>query len=244
MNDTKELHFSNSVIAVPLLFVLSLWVVFWLEVKLGIRFSNYGIYPQQLSGLRGVLLSPFIHGDIAHLYNNSLPLLVLLAALRYFYKEDTFWVIGLGIISSGLITWIIGRPSYHIGASGLIYVLVSFIFFKGVKSKHYRLVALSLFVVMVYGGLVWYIFPSVQSHISWEGHLGGFITGFVFSFIFKSVSVNNDRKYEWEQEDYDPSQDRFMQHFDEKGNFIELPEQTTTGEVEVTYDFKPKETED
>lgn len=244
MNDLKELHFSNSVIAVPLLFVLSLWVVFWLEVKLGIRFSNYGIYPQQLSGLRGVLLSPFIHGDIAHLYNNSLPLLVLLAALRYFYKEDTFWVISLGIISSGLITWIIGRPSYHIGASGLIYVLVSFIFFKGVKSKHYRLVALSLFVVMVYGGLVWYIFPSVQSHISWEGHLGGFITGFVFSFIFKSVSVNNDRKYEWEQEDYDPSQDRFMQHFDENGYFIELPEQTTTGEIEVTYDFKPKETED
>ncbi len=243
MKNTDDFHFSYSVFALPLVFVLSIWIVFWIEVRFGVRFSSYGIYPQEISGLKGVLFSPFIHGDISHLYNNSLPLLVLIAALRYFYREDFFWIIILGVLGSGSITWLIGRPSYHIGASGLIYVLVSFIFFKGIKSKHYRLVALSLFIVTMYGGMVWYVFPSAESHISWEGHLGGFITGFVLSYIFKTIPIAKDRIFDWEQIDYDPQQDRFMQQFDENGNFFELPEPTevqdTTSDLTVVYDFKP-----
>jgi membrane associated rhomboid family serine protease len=77
-----------------------------------------------------------------------------------------------GIIISGIITWLIGRPSFHIGASGLIYVLFSFIFLKGLLTRYYRLIALSLAVIMIYGGMVWYVFPKVDNAISWEGHLG------------------------------------------------------------------------
>jgi membrane associated rhomboid family serine protease len=222
MND-NHFKFSSSVITLPFLFVLLLWVIFWAGISFHFSLEQYGIYPRSFEGLRGILFSPFIHGSIEHLYNNSIPLLILIAALRFFYRELTFTVLGYGILLTGFLTWIIGRESYHIGASGLVYVLVSFIFFKGIRTKYYRLVALSLMVISVYGSLVWYIFPHVQEGISWEGHLAGLITGFAFSIGFKTPEYRKMIRYDWERADYDPSQDKFMQRFDENGNFVNLP---------------------
>ena len=218
MND-HHFKYTNSVLGLPLFFVLFLWFIYWLEIRFDFDFAENGIYPRTISGLQGIIFSPFIHSNIEHLYNNSIPLLILLAALRYFYTKQSVAVIGYGILLSGLITWIIGRENYHIGASSLIYVLVGFIFFKGIQTKYYRLVALSLAVVVVYGGLVWYVFPKVDSSISWEGHLAGFITGFVLSIIYKTPEFKKIIKYEWEHPDFNPSEDKF----DENGNFINLP---------------------
>lgn len=222
MND-NHFKYSNSVIALPLFFVWFLWFVYWLQIKYGYDFDVNGILPRTFSGLQGILFSPFVHADSKHLYNNSIPLLILLAALKYFYSKQSLGVIGYGILLSGLITWMIGRESYHIGASGLIYVLVSFIFFKGIQTKYYRLVALSLTVVMVYGGLVWYVFPKVDENISWEGHLAGLITGFLLSLFYKTPEYKKSIKYDWEHPDFDPKEDKFMQRFDENGEFVNLP---------------------
>ena len=222
MND-HHFKYSNSVLGLPLFFVWFLWFVYWLEVKFDFDFVENGIYPRTFSGLQGIIFSPFIHSDMEHLYNNSIPLLILLAALRYFYSNQSVPVIGYGILLSGLITWFIGRDSYHIGASGLIYVLVSFIFFKGVQTKYYRLVALSLAVVVVYGGLVWYVFPKVDEKISWEGHLSGFITGFILSIIYKTPEYKKIIKYDWEHPNFNPAEDKFMQRFDAEGNFVNIP---------------------
>lgn len=236
-------NFSTSVVAWPLFFVLTMWIVFWFELKFSVDVKEFGIYPRDFQGLRGVLFSPFIHGDLLHLYNNSIPLLLLLAALRYFYRKVSFNVLIFGILISGLLTWLIGRESYHIGASGLIYVLVSFIFFKGIQTKYYRLVALSLTLIMVYGGLIWYVFPDVEEGISWEGHLSGLITGFGMSLFFKTPEYKKPIRYEWERPDFDPQLDPFMKHFDENGNFIntpkpeeEIPNYFTTS-IQVIYDF-------
>jgi len=222
MND-NNFKYTNSVLVVPLFFVWVLWFVYWLEIRFGFDFDKNGIYPRTFSGLQGIIFSPFIHSNMEHLYNNSIPLLILLAALRYFYARQSFVVIGYGILLSGLITWVIGRANYHIGASGLIYVLVSFIFFKGIQTKYYRLVALSLTVVVVYGGLIWYIFPKVDSAISWEGHLAGLIAGFALSIIYKTPEYKKIIKYEWEHPDFNPQEDKFMQRFDENGNFVNIP---------------------
>lgn len=223
----KDFKFTNSVIALPLFSVLLLWIVYWLQIRYDFDFYEYGIYPRTFTGLQGVIFSPFIHADISHLYNNSIPLLVLLAALQFFYPKQTIQVIVYGILFSGLITWVIARPNYHIGASGLIYVLVSFIFFKGIQTKYYRLVALSLSVIMFYGGMIWYVFPEVDNSISWEGHLAGFITGFVMSIQFKTPEYQKPLLYDWQQPDYNPEEDDFMKHFDENGNFVntEIPEE-------------------
>ncbi|MCZ8227975.1 rhomboid family intramembrane serine protease [Flavobacterium sp.] len=235
--EENHFQFRNRVVLLPLLFLLTIWLVYWLEVRFHFDFDKNGIYPRTFSGLQGVLFSPFIHSDLLHLYNNSLPLLVLLTALSYFYPKQTLTVLCFGIVLSGVITWVIGRPNYHIGASGLIYVLVSFIFFKGIQTQYYRLVALSLTVVLVYGGLIWYVFPEVDNTISWEGHLAGFITGFLLSIVFKAEEYQKIYKYEWERPDYDPSQDKFMQRFDENGNFVNPPKQEIEEEVDpiMTY---------
>jgi membrane associated rhomboid family serine protease len=237
MKQNEDFKFSISIVAYPILFVLIIWVLFWFEVRFGYNFTKYGIYPQSLKGLRGVLFSPFIHGSMQHLYHNTIPLFVLSMALFYFYKPIAWRVILFGILISGLFTWFIGRPSYHIGASGLIYVLISFIFFKGVFAKHYRLIALSLLVVFLYGSMIWYTLP-IEEGISWEGHLGGLLTGLFFAVIFKKA-IAKPKKYSWEQSNFNEADDPFLKHFDEHGNFIELPETEVEEEKpNINYIYK------
>lgn len=221
MSEIGHFKFSNKVVAIPLLAMILIWAVYWLELSLGINFNEFGVMPRTVTGLRGIILSPFIHGSLEHLYNNTIPLAILLSALWYFYRDVALKVVVYGILLSGIITWFIGRTSYHIGASGLIYVLASFVFFKGVFSSYYRLVALSLIVVFIYGSMLWYIFP-VKEGMSWEGHLAGFITGLVLAKMVKA-RIPQTKKYDWEKDDYNEEDDLFLRHFDENGNFRELP---------------------
>ncbi|WP_299889821.1 rhomboid family intramembrane serine protease [uncultured Lacinutrix sp.] len=237
-NDKEPFKFSIDVIIYPILFVLLIWLVFAVEIRFGYRFNKFGVFPKTLKGLRGVLFSPFIHSGISHLYSNTIPLFVLSSALFYFYRPIAFKVIGYGILLSGLITWLIGRPSYHIGASGLIYVLFSFNFFKGIFAKHYRLIALSMLVIFLYGSMFIYAFP-IDEQISWEGHTAGLITGFLFALIFRK-EIAKPKKYIWEEAHFNEEEDEFLKHFDENGNFIEsIPEDESLNEpTEIVYTFK------
>jgi membrane associated rhomboid family serine protease len=239
MKNQEHFKFSTGVVAYPIFFVLTIWLVFWFEVRFGYNFSKFGIYPQTLKGLRGVVLSPFIHGSIQHLYHNTIPLFVLSMSLFYFYRHIAWKVLFLGILVSGFLTWCIARSSYHIGASGLIYVLVSFIFFKGVFAKHYRLIALSLLVIFLYGSMIWYVLP-LEEGVSWEGHLSGLITGLLFALIFRRA-VAKPEKYVWELKDYNEADDPFLKHFDENGNFIEHIEQPVEQEQQPTVNYTFKE---
>jgi membrane associated rhomboid family serine protease len=201
-----------------------MWTVFFFENSFHIDLTSHGILPRTFSGFQGVVFSPFLHGDLNHIANNSIPLFILTTALIYFYRDVSLKVLLYGILLSGIITWVIGRSSFHIGASSLIYVLVSFIFFKGMMTQYYRLMALSLTVVMIYGGLIWYVFPEVDKQISWEGHLAGLITGFAFAIYFKTPDYVEATQYPWEKPDFIPEEDLFMKHFDENGNFVNTPE--------------------
>ena len=242
MNEERYFRYSNGVLLVPMIAVLLIWTVFWIEVRFGVNLNTLGIYPRTLPGLRGIVLSPFIHGSLQHLYNNTLPLAVLSASLLYFYRSVSLKIIIYGILLSGLLTWLIGRPSFHIGASGFIYVLASFIFFKGVRTGHYRLVAMSLIVVFLYGGLLWYIFP-IEDGISWEGHLSGLITGLILAIFLKTEDPVL-KKYQWEKEDYDEEEDEFMRHFDEDGNFIESRGEEQANGPKIIYHYRKREGED
>ncbi len=231
MKQKKALYYSPEVILYPLLFVMLVWIALWLELRFQFKFLRWGIYPLKLEGLPGIILGPFIHGDLRHLFNNSVPLFALSAALFYFYRDIRWKVLLWGALATGVLTWFIGRPAMHIGASGVVYMLAAFLFFKGILSKRLQLIAISLIVVFLYGGLLWYLFP-IDPKISWEGHVSGFIVGIGLAFILKQNLVQN-KKYAWEQEDYDPEKDEFLKHFDEDGNFIEkLPEPPAEDSIE------------
>ena len=240
MNNQEPFKYSTGVIAYPILFILIIWIVFWFEVRFGYNFNTFGVYPRTLSGLKGILFSPFIHSDIEHLYHNTIPLFVLSVTLFYFYRAISWKVIFYGILISGFLTWCIGRPSNHIGASGLIYVLMSFTLFKGIFAKHFRLIAVSLLIVFLYGSMIWYVFP-VKENMSWEGHLSGLIVGLVFALIFRK-SIAKPKKYAWERDDYNEDNDPFLRHFDENGNFIETIENEDEIEekvgLKIKYNFK------
>ena len=240
MKANYSFQFTTGVLGYPLLFLLLIWVVFWAELRFGLDLKSYGIYPRTTKGLVGIFSSVFIHGSLSHLSHNSLPLFVLSMALFYFYKPLAWWLIFWGIILSGLLTWCIGKSAYHIGASGLVYVLMSFLLFKGLLSRHYRLIALSLVVVFLYGGMLWYIFP-VKEKISWEGHLSGFVVGLFFALLFKS-HIPNSESYVWESEDYDVSQDPFLQQFDADGNFIDKTElEQSSEDIKINYNYKSED---
>lgn len=197
----KQFKFSPVVIGFPLYFVLVLWIVYWVEVNYNLYFNKYGIYPRTITGLRGIVFSPFIHSGLKHLFNNSVPLFILLTALFYFYRKIAYKILLYGIVFSGLLTWVIARDANHIGASGIVYLLFSFILFSGIFRKYNRLIAVSLIVIFLYGSMIWYILP-IKEEISWEGHLSGFIFGLLFAFIYRKHGPQKV-KYYWEEDGYE-----------------------------------------
>jgi membrane associated rhomboid family serine protease len=181
----------------PFLLIITLWVIYWGEFNAPFELTRLGILPRTVGGLSGVLFSPLLHStnDIYHLINNSFPIYILTVALLYYYKDIAFKVFFLSWILSGILTWSIAKNegSYHIGISSIIYALVCFLFLSGVLRRQKQLQAVSLLIVFLYGSLVWGVFP-MEEKISWQGHLGGSITGLVLAVYYyeplpKSISI-------------------------------------------------------
>ncbi|MBE3084788.1 MAG: rhomboid family intramembrane serine protease [Bacteroidetes bacterium] len=187
-------------IIIPGIFISLMWLVKIIEVLFEIDFSGFGIYPLTVRGLPGIIFSPFIHADINHLFNNSLPLFFLSVALFYFYSEVAMKVFTWTFFLTGLFVWIAGREAWHIGASGLVYGLASFLFFSGIIRRYFRLIALSLLIVFLYGSMVWGIFPGIYKNVSWESHMLGFFSGVVLAVWYRKEGPQKP-VYEWMEEE-------------------------------------------
>lgn len=186
MKEKKDIAYTRFVLSMipPAIIVLSFWLVKIIEVADHLDLFYLGIFPRKLSGAAGILLAPFIHANFAHLANNSVPFLFLLAAVFFFYQHVAWRVLFLSWLLSGILVWLLARPSYHIGASGLVYAFASFLFFSGIVKKNIHLTAISLLVAFLYGSLVWGIFPY-KPDMSWESHLMGLVMGLLLAFVYR-----------------------------------------------------------
>jgi membrane associated rhomboid family serine protease len=184
-------------IFIPALFVVFFWLVKLFESVMGYRFYLHGIYPRNNEGLWGIVFSPFIHGDFSHLANNSATFFVLGTALFFFYRKHALFIFFLNFFMSGAILWLIGRPTWHIGASGVIYGMAAFLFFSGLFRRDMRLLTISLIITFLYGSLFWGLLP-IDPRISWEGHLAGAFSGTLLALWFRNQGPPR-KKFEWEE---------------------------------------------
>jgi membrane associated rhomboid family serine protease len=197
-----------------LLAVVVLWVIFIVDSVFGLRLGRFGLRPGSVPGLLGILFAPLLHANLQHLLSNSIPLLISLTAALYLYPASSLRVIPLIWLSSGAIAWVIGRPSLHFGASGLIYGLLAYVFVGGILRRDMRSVSVSLMVGFLYGSMVWGVLP-IRPHMSWEMHLAGALSGVVLAFLYRKWDRVPLVRYDWEDDDTVPewypedSDDRF-----------------------------------
>lgn len=185
----------------PLVFVMLLWGIKGLEEWMSWDFKSYTLYPRTATGLLGIVTGPLIHGNLAHLFSNSIPLLFLGTIMFYFYRPIAFQIFFWVYLMTGLWVWAAARESYHLGASGIVYGFLTFLFFSGLFRRDVKLFALSLLVTFLYGGMVWGVLP-INEDVSWESHFLGSVAGITCAFFFRNEGPQRSR-YEWEDEEDD-----------------------------------------
>ena len=169
-------------------FVGLLWLVRLTESSFAFDFGVFGIHPRSIAGSVGIITGPLVHGDFHHLLSNSLPLIFLGIGVFYFYHRVALEVFIWIYLFTGFWVWVMARDAYHIGASGIVYGLASFLLFSGFFRKDSRSIAISLVVIFLYGGMVYGLSP-VNDDISWESHLLGTIGGFVTAFFYRKTQL-------------------------------------------------------
>jgi len=195
--------YTSEAVIYPVLILAVMWLAHWADRLFPLmKFYQYGVQPGETSSLVGILFMPFIHSKdgFEHIINNSVPIAILLGALIYYYRQVALRVFLISWFATGLGLWLFATNtnSYHIGMSGVIYALAGFLFISGVLRNYLPLQAISLFVAFIYGSMIWGIFPT-ESHVSWEGHLSGLVTGVILAIIYRKLGPQAP-KYQYEIE--------------------------------------------
>lgn len=196
-------------------FVILLWIIHIFQFITTIDLGYLGIRPHATYGLRGILFAPLLHDNegFTHLVSNSAPLLVLMTLIKLFYRRVALRSFLMIYVLTGLAVWIFARPVYHIGASGVVYGLVSFVFWSGIFRRNIKSVVLALIVTFLYSGFIWGVLPY-QEGVSWESHLFGGLVGIFTAYWYKEEIEKDEEPRPlpaWATETADPlSQPYFL----------------------------------
>jgi len=181
-------------------FVALIWLIDIVNWTLDLELQRFGVRPRQFAGLPGILLAPLLHGGPVHLFANSLPLLVLGTGMLYLYPNSALKVLPAVYLGPGIAVWLFAGGSIHVGSSGLVYGLVSYIFVAGIIRRDRRAIAASLLVSFLYGSLVWGVLP-IRPGVSWETHLAAALIGLALAIALRRLDIPPRKRYTWEDEE-------------------------------------------
>jgi membrane associated rhomboid family serine protease len=175
-------------------FVILIWL---LEIIDQVFFHNslnaWGVRPRTISGLTGIFLMPFLHNGLGHVLANTVPFVVLGWLVMLRRTADFFFVSIVVVLVSGLGIWLLGGPNtVHIGASGLIFGYFGFLVLRSYFERSFISIVMAVIVVLIYGGLIWGVLPSIQSGVSWLGHLFGFVGGAWAAYLLTTRMRNSE----------------------------------------------------
>ncbi len=187
-------------------FVALLWIVHLMNWGMDLDPRPFGLRPREWLGLVGIVTAPLVHADFAHLVANSVPLAAVGIVMLFLYPHSTLRVLPAVYLGSGALVWLFARDSVHLGASGLVYGLVSYVFLAGVLRRDRRAVAASLLVAMLYGSLAWGVLP-IDPRASWETHLAAAVIGAAMALALRKLDIPPRKRYSWEEEPGDDGDD-------------------------------------
>ncbi|HZX62663.1 MAG TPA: rhomboid family intramembrane serine protease [Bacteroidales bacterium] len=226
-------------LVIPGIFVLIMWLVKIFEIIFHTDLGVYGLAPLTWQGLPGILFAPLLHANFSHLSANTLPFFFLGGLLFYFYRSIAWKIFWLIWLTTGLWVWFFARgDSVHVGASGVVYGLASFLFLSGILRRESKLMAITLLIAFLYGGLVWGIFPQLFPHqpISWESHLMGLLAGAVLAVYYRN-SGPQSKVYDWENEE-EEGEDEDENENEEENNDQGPDDTGQSGGPKFNYEYK------
>jgi len=166
---------------IPVLFLVEL-----LDFATGHQLDQLGgLRPREPDGLDGIIFAPLLHGSFAHLYGNSVPLLLTGTFVLATGGKRFLWVTGLIALVSGLGTWLTGPPhSVIVGASGIVFGYLGYLLVRGVVERNWWSIAVSVLIGLLFGWTLVGALPTDQ-RISWQAHLFGLIGGVAAAILFR-----------------------------------------------------------
>lgn len=202
--DRKRIQFALTVTTGLLVLV---WGAFFIDLQFDLEWRRFGNRPLKQSGLTGILTMPFLHGDFQHLWSNTVSFFTLSSLLIYFYRSIGLKVLAWSWVGAGILLWFSGASGNHIGLSGVVYALASFLFLSGLIRMHPHLIRVAMVVAFLYGSIVWGVFP-IETGVSWQGHLSGAVLGGLLAVVWRKQGlqrpeppVENDEENEPQDND-------------------------------------------
>lgn len=207
-SERSRAHFRLAV-KIALGFLVLIWFIDSMQWGFDLELEPFGIRPRQLDGLPGIVFAPLVHGGFAHLLANTPPLLVLGTAMLFLYPSSALRVLPAVYFGTGVAVWLFARDAVHIGASGLVYGLASYVFVAGLLRRDRRAIAAALLVWFMYGSLAWGVFPA-QPGVSWETHLAAAVIGVASAILLRRLDVPPRKRYglEGEEDENDEAHSR------------------------------------
>jgi len=154
-----------------------MWAVQLVNSLDSYRLDSNGIVPRQLDGLRGVVLSPFLHASWGHLIGNTIPFVVLGLMIAVSGPGRVLVVTAIVGLVAGLGTWLTSPSgSDTVGASGLVFGYAAYLVARGFFNRRVTEIAVGAVVALLFGAA---LLASLVPHsgVSWEDHAFGAIGG-------------------------------------------------------------------